>query len=388
MHYEHNVNSISNANDKGNELESEIEARQAQGAESVRGVHEQVIRLVDNMVQNYLGNMRRAVQRFTNFIDNRRAQGQSQAQGQAVSSQPRHSPSVEFDQGAVDYKRAGEVIVNQLQSLTKGFREFTLQWSKTLGKQQSPLIDRIPPRGVELWRDFWDTVRKQVRRINQEFLQLTRDMGRVLTGRVPSTGGVRVVVRPSGNGREQEDQAEQQNNLEPAASGLAQLLYSSAATLAQSEDQTQEQIKQQFQVFYERLTNQLSKEQQKMNELSKAAGDNNDQKQQQLGADELLDELDDEITRQELANNVALRQQIQQEINVFGSIFDIMRAFIQRLRDSATTIRDILTPPGAINDNNSVTPGPAIKPTVDKLLEDTINSQRNINSQARPSSRD
>lgn len=321
------------------------------------------------MVQNYLGNMRRAVQRFNNFIDNRRRPDA------AAGSQPRQSPAAELEQRRQTtghIQRAGESIVGQLQDMTKRFREFTMQWSKTLAKQQSPLIDRIPPRGVELWHDFWNTVRKQVRRINEDFLQLTRDMGRVLTGRLPSTGS-RIVVQPGGR-----DEDVQPANL------LAELLYASVDSLKR--DQSQDQVRQQFKEFYETLSLQLAREQQKMNELAKA-GAAGQQEQQQLDQN-LFDDSDDEVTRRELANNVALRQQIQQEINVFGSIFDIMRTFIARLRDSASTIRDILTPPGAINDNNLVTPGPSVKPTVDKLLEDTINAQRNINSQARPTTRD
>lgn len=351
-------------------------------------MHEQVIKLVDNMVQNYLGNVRRTVQRVTNLLDQPRVGGGGTgtvSQPTEAQIKPQEAPGAP-ETSQVGVRQAGERIVGELEGLTKRFREFTLQWSKTMGKQQSPLIDRIPPRGVELWRDFWDTVRRQVRRINEEVWQLTRDMGRVLTGRLPSTGG-RIVIRPSGREGEQGGEGEA-----PATGGLAGLLYSaqgSAPTTTQTRDQNQEAIRQQFEEFYEKLSAQLAKEQQRMNELTKPSSSNAKSQQQQQQLDQnLIDELDDESTRQELANNVALRQQIQQEINVFGSIFDIMRTFISRLRDSASTIRDILTPPGAIFDNNPVTPGPAVKPTVDKLLEETINSQRNINSQARPTSRD
>lgn len=361
----------------GKELENEIEARQAQNPESLRGVHEQVIRLVDNMVQNYLANMRRAVQRFTNLIDNTRRN--------TSSPQPRHHQSAGAaleEDGVGPAKQLGQSVVRQLQDMTKRFREFTLLWSKTLGKQQSPLFDRIPPRGIELWRDFWDTVRKQVRRVNEEVLQMSRDMARVLTGRLPSTDA-RVIVRPA-SGRDHVDV--ESTNKQVAGRNLASLLYASPSLLAARSHASDEQIlKQEFQDFYNKLTLQLRREEQKMAELSKAGGQQVSQ-QQQVDANSLIDELDDEATKQELANNVALRQQIQQEINVFGSIFDIMRTFIQRLRESAVNIRDVLQPPGAIHSNNPVTPGPDVKPTVDQILQETINSQRNINSQAKPRS--
>lgn len=332
---------------KGNDIESQIEARQAQSSESLRGVHEQMIRLVDNMVQTYLGNVRRTIQRVSNFVDNRRPSSNS--------NQPRDSPTA--DQREVTIM--GQQVVDHLQGLSKRFRDFNLQWARVVGKQQSPLIDRIPPRGVELWRDFWDTVRKQVRRINQEFWQLSQDMTRMITGRLPSNPGTFVVGQP----RE---------------APLASLLYAGEAEA--------EQLARKFQEFYDKLSVTLGKEQAKMDgALSQM---NAGSAQSNLLVDEpmdeqLLDEFDDEQTRKELTRNVALRQQIQQEINVFGSIFDIMRAFIARLRESASVFRDVLTP-GAPNSNDAVTPGPSIKPTVDHLLEETINSQRNINGQSKP----
>lgn len=294
--------------------------------------------------------MRRTVQRFNNLVDNRRTA--------LTSGQPRDSPT-QLEGSA---SQLGQSVVDQLQLLTKRFREFTMQWARAVGKQQSPLIDRIPPRGVELWRDFWDTVRKQVRRINQEFWQVSRDMTRMITGRLPA--GV------------------------PRQDGKA-LLYSATHL-------DQELLARKFQEFYDKLGATLSEEQAKMDgALSKlraqsSAGQtgNGQATAEKVATNDdsnmnLIDELDDEATKNELIRNVALRQQIQQEINVFGSIFDIMRAFIQRLRDSASVFRDVLQP-GAPNNNDAVTPGPSIKPTVDQLLEDTINSQRNINGQAKP----
>lgn len=217
--------------------------------------------------------------------------------------------------------------------------DFTIQWAGLVGRQQSPLIDRIPPRGVELWRDFWDTVRKQVRRINQEFWQLSRDMTKLVTSRVPSNPSP---VIPS--------------------------LYSEASA------------GNSFQEFYDKMRSTLEHEQQKLEKLS------NNQIVAEVKSDQanLIDETDDESTKEELNRNVALRQQIQQEINVFGSIFDIMRAFMQRLRESATgAVRDILNP-GLGNSNDAVTPGPDIKPQVDKLVSETLDSQRLINGQSQP----
>lgn len=320
-------------------MESEIEARQNQRPESIRGVHEQVIKLVDNMVQNYLSNLRRAVQRMTSFIDNRRTS--------QINSQPRESATNNLlDSDEADKSPAtSQTVLEHLDQLSKSVHDFNIQWTRIIGKQQSPLLDRIPPRGVELWRDFWDTVRKQVRRINQEFWQVSRDMSRMITGRLPSSG-----ASPASA---------------PTETGL---LYMDNALLAQ------------FQEFYDKMSVTLGEEQRKLDSLAKAQG--------QLlpdPANNLIDEYDDEQTKNELNRNVALRQQIQQEINVFGSIFDIMRAFIQRLRESAGNIRDVLQPSlSNNNDNNPVTPGPSIKPQVDKLLDETIDSQRNINGQSKP----
>ena len=322
------------------------------------------------MVQGYLGNVRRTVQRFNNLIDNTRgSMGPASSSSQPRQQQQHQSPA----DGATPAKQLGESIVEQLQDVAKRFREFTLQWSKALGKQQSPLIDRIPPRGVELWVDFWQTVRKQIRRINEEVVQLSRDMARVLTGRLPSTSS-QIIVRPTGG---RENGGEQAANKEIASQSLASLLYSADSLLLPSpRARNDEQIlKQEFQDFYSKLTSQLKHEEQKMAELSKASGQQSSGQQQQVETSSLIDELDDEATKNELANNIALRQQIQQEINVFGSIFDIMKTFIQRLRESASNIRDVLQPPGAINSNNPVTPGPDVKPTVDQILQDTINSQ-------------
>lgn len=346
-------------NVKGADLESELEARQQEQPESIRGVHEQVIKLVDNMVQNYIHNVRRTVQRMTNFIDNRRNRFLSNG------NQPRESPQVDFNEG--EFASITKSIESRIESLTKDMREFSIQWARVVGKQQSPLFDRIPPRGVELWRDFWDTVRKQVSRIRQEFRQLSLDMGRMLTGRIPvSTGPTPETVRPTAN-----------------------LLYSA--------DQDT-RLSKRFQEFYDKMSVALGEEQQKMDTLSlrftqgqaitekQSSLSNNNHYSQDDQVNNLIEEQDDQVTKDELTRNVALRQQIQQEINVFGSIFDIMRAFIQRLRESATNaVRDVMQPgSSANNDNNPVTPGPSVKPQVDQLLGETINSQRNINGQARP----
>lgn len=318
------------------------------------------------MVQNYLGSVRRVVHRFNNLFERIGNGG-----GQRTQSQPRESPNGDEVVGPM-----GESVVGQLQELSKRFREFTLQWSRTVGKQQSPLIDRIPPRGVELWRDFWDTVRKQIRRINNEFLQVTRDMGRMLTGRRPSNpDGTVVIVRPREN--------ENGDLPEPTDQTLGSLLYSAVTTSS-----SQQAIEREFHEFYEKLTAQLKLEQQKMDAIGKATG----HEQQQVTADDkqannLIEEFDDEQTRLALTQNPGLRQQINQDINVFSSIFDIIRTFLTRLRGSAEDIRNILERPGAMRDNNSVTPGPAVKPTVDQLLKDTVDSQRNINGQARPTGR-
>lgn len=337
-------------------MEAEIEARQAQNPESLRGVHEQVIKLIDNAVQNYLGNVRRTIQRMTNFIDNRRTN--------TADNRPRESPKDAHDlvdtQSIVSggFAQTRQSILNQVQLLSNRLQEFTVQWTSLVGRQQSPLIDRIPPRGVELWRDFWDTVRKQVRRINQEFWQLSQDMTRMITGRRP------IIPRPP------------QSNLVVVSDNDGSLLYSSSDDVS---------VTKQFQEFYDRMSVTLGEEQQKMDALNKIAHGQTAAAQQDAD-NNLIDEQDDQVTKDELNRNVALRQQIQQEINVFGSIFDIMRAFIQRLRESATNmVRDVMQPGASNNnDNNPVTPGPSVKPQVDKLLDETIGSQRLINSNGKP----
>lgn len=347
----------------GAELESEIEARQAQNPESLRGVHEQVIKLVDNMVQNYLGNVRRTIQRITNFVDNQRATlGNS-----TTVQQPRESPA---DNSVVQQQSvSGQVmqgfsnirqsILTRIQSLSKRMHDFTMQWTKAIGKQQSPLLDRLPSRGVELWRDFWDTMRKQVRRINQEISQIATDMSRLVNIRVPSVSGL------TGTG--------------PQMNRDESLLYFDSLPAKTN------QVAQQLEEFYQKMSATLLAEQNKLNPFNRLAHTDNGLNKKVDQAN-IYDESDDEATKRELNNNAALRQQIHQEISVFGSIFDIMTTFIQRLRESATnTIRDVVQP-GAVNNNNNdpVTPGPSIKPQVDKLLGETINSQRNINSQGKP----
>jgi len=333
-----------------------MEARNSQPAESMRrGQHEQAIRRADSLVQSYLSAMRRTVRRFHRLVA---------TSPQALAAQPEQQEVAQVDQRRpLATVTSAEALVAEVDQLGGRFRAFNLQWARAVGKQQSPLIDRIPPRGVELWRDFWDTVRKQVRRINQEFVQVSRDMTRVITG------------RPVGSSRPTRDQH-------------TALLYTDSASVASQSnakeqlEEQQEKLRQQFQQFYDKLTVSLSKEQEKLDNQLAAQSSADSSSQTQVN--ELFDEQDDEATRNELNRNVALRQQIQQEINVFGSIFDIMRQFIQRLRESATHIRDVLTPPGSSNNNDAVTPGPSVKPTVDQLLEDTINSQRNINGQAKP----
>lgn len=332
-------------------MESEIEARQQQNPESLRGVHEQVIKLIDNMVQNYLGNVRRTIQRMTNFIDNRRSN--------SINSKPRESPNSELVDDSFSSTR--QSILDGIQLLSKRMHEFTIQWSKIVGKQQSPLIDRIPPRGMELWRDFWDTVRKQVRRINKEFRQISEDMGRMLTGRLPGSNSF---VGTLPNPRE---------------------------SLFYFDNADKNDVVEQFKNFHDKMSVVLGEQQQKMDSLMKVAQAQSNAVDQssnnfELNNNNLIDEQDDELTRNELTRNVALRQQIQQDINVFSSIFDIMRAFIQRLRESATNaVRDVMQPGASNNnDNNPVTPGPSVKPQVDQVLAETINSQRVINGQAKP----
>lgn len=336
------------------------------------------------MVQNYLGSMRRVIHRFNNLLGDNRRSGLTP--NSSVHRRHHEQPKQQSaPTGEEPHQQLGEPVVSQLEGVTQKFKQFSEEFPKALERQSSPLIDRIPPRGVELWRDFWDTVRKQFRRINQEFLQVSRDMGRLLTGRQPSNGASRVVVvRP----RENEQQGGAQ-----AATPLASLLYSYSSM------SNEQAVAKQFQEFYDNLSAQLKLEQHKMDELSKASGEHEQQQQQQQKESqvqgdnnnkagyELIEEMDDEQTRQVLTQNPALRQQISQDINVFSSIFDIIRTFLSRLRGSAEDIRNILERPGAMRDNNSVTPGPAVKPTVDQLLKDTIDSQRNINSQSKPTGR-
>lgn len=330
-----NLNGSKNCNHSGAELESELESRQQQSQESLRGVHEQVIKFVDNMVQNYIGNVRRVVQRMTNLINSNRSSGNT-------NGQPRRSPlNIEAES---NFESTRGSVLLKARSLTRQMHDFSIQWAQVVGKQQSPLLDRIPPRGVELWRDFWDTVRKQVKRINEEFIQLSRDMTRLVSRRPninPSISSNQIVPNMYTDYKE----------------GLEHIINYVSYRMDPENHLEVEKLRE--------IINQPNK---------------NDQS--------LIEESDDDSTKEELKKNVALRQQIQQEINVFGSIFDIMRTFLQRLRESATdTVREILNPiqGGSINNNNdAVTPGSAIKPQVDKLLEETVESQRHINAQAKP----
>lgn len=323
------------------------------------------------MAENFMSNITLAVFRF-NYVQYKLFQRIFQP-NQSSPLLVRSGVEKQKDD-ASQVSQLGDSIVNKLRDMTKQFRDFTLQWARAVGKQQSPLIDRIPPRGVELWRDFWDTVRKQFRRINQEFLQLTRDMSRVLTGRQPSNpNNDQVFVRPR---EKRELKASKINGAEQKS--LGNLFYSAVSSLTSEPD-----IQKQFAEYYESLSKKISEEQQKMDQIARASG----QGMQQVddnAANNLAEEFDDEQTRQVLKQNPGLRQQINQDINVFSSIFDIIRTFLTRLRGSAEEIRNMLERPGGMRDNNAVTPGPAIKPTVDQLLKDTIESQRNINTQARP----
>lgn len=248
---------------------------------------------------------------------------------------------------------------DQVNEQLKKLEEEEKHWNAVVGRQQSPLIDRIPPRGVELWRDFWDTVRKQIRRINEEFLQISRDVTRVVTGRNPTHGSQIITVRP--------------NNLSARGAGEQEVANKSAINANEIKD------------FYEKMTITVETEQNKIDNLVDDIARHRDNPNYQK--DLLIDEqLDDEQTKQELRRNVALRQQIQQEISIFGSLFDIMQTFHQRLRESLQrVVRDVMSPGSSSSNNNmAVTPGPAIKPQVDALLEETIDSQRQINSQAKP----
>lgn len=258
--------------------------------------------------------------------------------------------------------------------------------------RQSPLWDRIPPRGTELWRDFWDTVRKQARRINQELERISNDLRRALTGGSPSRPTTFVTAAP--------------------ASLLARIGNLDDSTLTRATGVDADELsgarkqlngKGKFEDYYENLKLSLESERQKLSKLLVASKNNGDvqissQNKPQIALApsekvapsdlEVSSDDDDEKTRRELEKNPALRQQIAEEIGAFGGIFDIMRAFVKRLRDAATNIvRDVVSPNSGKtvnNDNNAVTPGPAIKPQVDQLLGETLNSQRNINGQAKP----
>lgn len=309
----------------GAELESELEARQRQNPpESLRGVHEQVIRLVDNMVQNYLGNVRRTVQRMTQFIDNRRTNNSStprdassMTKSKVVAVSAAGDPSLADTDNNYQYTLVSRSILHTIDDLSKQMQEFNAQWLQLVGRQQSPLYDRIPPRGIELWVDFRNTVIRQVRRINQEFRQLSQDMARMITGRLPSSRG------PTPG--------------QPAAAALS---YSASTGSLDAQSFTgtgAERLTKIFQEFHDRMSAALGEEQKKMDSLRQTQSlpldspENTryyDQQQQNL-----IDEQEDQQTKDELSRNVALRQQIQNEVNVFSSIFDIMRAFIQRLRE-------------------------------------------------------
>ncbi|KAG9509593.1 pncA, partial [Fragariocoptes setiger] len=322
--------------------------------ESIAGVHQESVQLVDRLVQNYLSNLRRAINRITRFIDHRAPSTMKRTGDESTATDvnehrvykrqairdgivaPNNGGDAQIlvqDQFLGGVASVRQSILNRIQLLSKRMHEFTIQWTRMLGRQRSPLFDRIPPRGVELWRDFWDTVRKQVRRINQEFRQLTLDMTRLVTG------GGKLQYAP-------ETDAVSTNEV----GGTYRDYYDKTNDAGVNND---------------------------------ASTSTNDQSFERIN---VIDELDDEFTRQELTRNPMLRQQIQQEIGVFGSIFDMMREFIRRLRESATSmIRDVIDPNSVPNNNNDlVTPGPDIKPQVDALLEETIQSQRHINSQAKP----
>lgn len=316
-----------------------------------------------------MGNVQQSINRVASLVGLRRNSTSNAATGNTANPpraasarmlnlQARMSQSDTFDQ-------AKESLLGRLELVNKKLNDFEADWSEVMGRQQSPLIDRIPPRGVELWRDFWDTVRKQIRRINEEFLQLSRDVTRMVTGRNPSQGTQ--TTRP---------------NQMALASPLDALNAGPAEPAPQASEQ---QEANSFKEFYEKMTKTLQVEQQKLDQLvqsdSNAEGINYiDQ------ASNLIDEHDDELTKQELRRNVALRQQIQQEISVFGSIFDIMRAFMQRLRESASgVVRDIISPGSSTSNNNdAVTPNSALRPQIDQIVDQTLDSQRQINSQAKP----
>lgn len=302
---------------------------------------------------------------MTNLIDSRRQP--------ASSSAPRQSPEVDRSADAqVDLNKLavrGQSILVDIEAVELKMGQFSSQFSEIFPRQQSPLVDRIPPRGAELWRDFWETVGKQVRNINEQFWQLSRDMSRMLTGRPINPSGTVGSPRQAANS----------------------LLYSSQSI---SPDQDQiTSVTKTLQEFHDRLSEALYTQQCMMDSLNRiAVVDDNVTEKESLDINKkseqvnLIDEQDDQTTRDELNRNVALRQQIASEINIFGSIFDLMRTFIQRLRETTTNmVKDVVRPNTSNNNNNDpVTPGPSVKPQVDKLLGETINSQRNINGQAKP----
>lgn len=296
---------------------------------------------------------------MTNLIDNRRG-----------SSSPRQSPS-SVDAQELDIAARGRSIIESIDLLQGKLNEFNHQFSELVPRQGSPLIDRIPPRGVELWVDFWGTVRKQVEVINKQFWQLSRDLSRMLTGRAP------------GN---QSPSTDQRQRIPSQVSPTQSLLYSSQSVVSE-EDQIAS-VSKRFQDFYDNMSVVLGEQQRKMDSMNRIASFQATQSEVNKMADQvnLIDDQDDQTTRDELNRNVALRQQIRQEITMFGSIFDLIGAFIQRLRESTTNmVRDVVRPGSTNNNNNDpVTPGPSVKPQVDKLLDETINSQRNINGQAKP----
>lgn len=300
-------------------------------------MHEESIVLIDRLVQNYLSNLRRAINRVTRFIDHRVPANSAATSAAGRALFKRHAPLEETDKQEEQQQQAlRESMLSRIQQLSTSIHELTVRsasfsaGSARQGRQTSPLWDRIPPRGTELWRDFWDTVRKQVRRINQEVRKIYQDMGRLVTG-------------------------------QPAAYKYLALDGAQTAQVAMDNDM---------------VANNRLEEDDKLSEAE----------MEQFDKINVFDEQDDEFTSSELERNVALRQQIQQEIGVFGSIFDMMQAFVRRLRETARNmVRDVLDPNGSPNNNNNgVTPGPDIRPQVDKLLEETIEAQRHINSQSRP----
>lgn len=326
-----------------------------------------VMKFVTESSARVVSNVQQGIDRMANLVGLRRNNQNSTIATSNGQQKPKARMLISSSQQEKDsFDQARQSLMARLDLVNKKLNDFEADWTEVMGRQQSPLIDRIPPRGVELWRDFWDTVRKQIKRINEEFMQLSRDVTRMVTGRNPAQGA------PS---RPQLALAGLPSSLEPIS--------------AQSEQQQQQQNDaNSFKDFYEKMTNTLQKEQQKLDQLVQTgSGPLNGEGHNYIDqASNLIDEHDDELTKQELRRNPALRQQIQQEISVFGSIFDIMRAFMQRLRESASgVVRDIISPGSSTSNNNdAVTPSSAIKPAIDQILGETIDSQRNINSQAKP----